>query len=1011
VALLSFPPSPFNGQIYPNPTSAPVNTNIYRWDSAEQTWILLGRSSGVTPGTYGTSTRVPRFTVDFTGRISFAEDLAIPLGDTTQVGLVQLVDNTVTNDPTKALTAAQGFSLQQQINIIDAWTANDIPLLPTINGSTTVQQALGDAIYNITSPGLSVVVAQTPVGQVTLDVTQATETQLGGAEIATQAEVDAGTDNTRIVTPLRLATYISGGQISATEVPLSPAINGNTTVQAALTDAIYNVSSSGSSVTITETATGQINLAVAQATETQQGGGEIATQTEANTGTSDTTLITPLKLRTTLTNGSINSSNIQLSTAINGNTTVQSALLDAVYNIASSGNTVVITSSPTGLFNVEVRQATETQLGGGEIATQVETDAGTDDTRIVTPLKLRTAITGGSINSSTIQLSTPINGNTTVQSALNDAIYNIASSGSSVTITETATGQINLAVTQATETQLGGAEIATQAEVNAGTDNTRIVTPQKLSAYISTGGVSASTIVVTPAINGNTDVQSVLSDAIYSIASANNSVTIAETATGQINLAVTQATEAQLGGASVATQAEVNTGTNDTKFVTPSKLATYISGGQINATEIALSPAINGNTTVQTALADAIYNVASANASLTVAIAATGQVTLTPVSATDTLAGVVELATPAEVVTGTSTTLATTPQGVRNATVYKSDYNAKGAILSAAAAGNTTILPVGTNAQYLVADSTAATGLKWYTLPSTVGVSGSVSNAGITTITDNLTSTSVDSALSANQGKLLQTQIAAILLSSNLTFAGTVGATGLLTLVTTAGAAEGFTLGSPLPSPAPTNVDFFVICTEAGTFTPPASAAVNVTQGDWLISTGTTWEWLNVGYDPTTASTTQAGIVELATDAETQTGTDTTRAITPSNLTSRTATETRTGIAEIATQVETDAGTDDTRIVTPLKLKTYVTNSPQLYHYTQIDNVASSFNGVLTAFTLRVGGVAYTPNPTGNLTVFLGGIAQTPGASEAYTVSGSTITFTSAPPAGTSFYATTVTNT
>jgi hypothetical protein len=393
VALLSFPPSPFNGQIYPTTASAPVNTNIYRWDSAEQTWILLGRSSGVTPGTYGTSTRVPRFTVDFTGRISFAEDLEIPLGDTTQVGLVQLVDNTVTNDPTKALTAAQGFSLQQQISSIDAWTASDIPLLPTINGSTTVQQALGDAIYNITSPGLSVVVAQTPVGQVTLDVTQATETQLGGAEIATQAEVDAGTDNTRIVTPLRLATYISGGQISATEVPLSPAINGNTTVQAALTDAIYNVSSSGSSVTITETATGQINLAVAQATETQRGGGEIATQTEANTGTSDTTLITPLKLRTTLTNGSINSSNIQLSTAINGNTTVQSALLDAVYNIASSGNTVVITSSPTGLFNVEVRQATETQLGGGEIATQVETDAGTDDTRIVTPLKLKTYVT------------------------------------------------------------------------------------------------------------------------------------------------------------------------------------------------------------------------------------------------------------------------------------------------------------------------------------------------------------------------------------------------------------------------------------------------------------------------------------------------------------------------------------------------------------------------------------------------------------------------------------------
>lgn len=35
------------------------------------------------------------------------------------------------------------------------------------------------------------------------------------------------------------------------------------------------------------------------------------------------------------------------------------------------------------------------------------------------------------------------------------------------------------------------------------------------------------------------------------------------------------------------------------------------------------------------------------------------------------------------------------------------------------------------------------------------------------------------------------------------------------------------------------------------------------------------------------------------------------------------ATETSSGIAEIATQAETDAGTDDSRIVTPLKLATY----------------------------------------------------------------------------------------
>ncbi len=69
------------------------------------------------------------------------------------------------------------------------------------------------------------------------------------------------------------------------------------------------------------------------------------------------------------------------------------------------------------------------------------------------------------------------------------------------------------------------------------------------------------------------------------------------------------------------------------------------------------------------------------------------------------------------------------------------------------------------------------------------------------------------------------------------------------------------------------------------------------------------------------ATTETQGIVELATDAEVQTGTDTSRAVTPKGLASRTATESRSGIAEISTQTEVEAGTDDSRIVSPKKLK------------------------------------------------------------------------------------------
>lgn len=66
-----------------------------------------------------------------------------------------------------------------------------------------------------------------------------------------------------------------------------------------------------------------------------------------------------------------------------------------------------------------------------------------------------------------------------------------------------------------------------------------------------------------------------------------------------------------------------------------------------------------------------------------------------------------------------------------------------------------------------------------------------------------------------------------------------------------------------------------------------------------------------------TASTSAAGAVELATDAETITGTDATRAVTPASLAAKVASATASGIAELATIAETDTSTDAARVVTP----------------------------------------------------------------------------------------------
>lgn len=72
------------------------------------------------------------------------------------------------------------------------------------------------------------------------------------------------------------------------------------------------------------------------------------------------------------------------------------------------------------------------------------------------------------------------------------------------------------------------------------------------------------------------------------------------------------------------------------------------------------------------------------------------------------------------------------------------------------------------------------------------------------------------------------------------------------------------------------------------------------------------------------ASETQKGIVELATGAESLTGTDTTRAVHPAGLKhtldNRPATTTQRGLIELATQAEVSAGSDAQRAVTPATL-------------------------------------------------------------------------------------------
>jgi len=265
---------------------------------------------------------------------------------------------------------------------------------------------------------------------------------------------------------------------------------------------------------------------------------------------------------------------------------------------------------------------------------------------------------------------------------------------------------------------------------------------------------------------------------------------------------------------------------------------------------------------------------------------------------------------------------------------------------------------------------------------------------GATQLVNNTTSNDPAKALTAAQGFSLQQQINALTVSNNLTLAGTLdAATGLLDSVTTEGSTKGFFVGAPLPFPSAVNSEFFVIVTVPGNYIPPGGTSVAATRGDWFLSNGTAWQFLNVGYDAPSATTTTPGIVQLATNTQTQLGINSTAAVTPSSLQSKLSDSTT---LNSATSIASSKAVFDLAAQFTALAPKYIT----------YDDISSQFDGVKTVFQLKVATVARPPAPSSNIMVFVGGIAQTPGY--AYTVAGNVITFTSAPPTNTAFYATTV---
>ena len=80
----------------------------------------------------------------------------------------------------------------------------------------------------------------------------------------------------------------------------------------------------------------------------------------------------------------------------------------------------------------------------------------------------------------------------------------------------------------------------------------------------------------------------------------------------------------------------------------------------------------------------------------------------------------------------------------------------------------------------------------------------------------------------------------------------------------------------------------------------------------------------------------------------------------------------------------------------------YIGPEPNPGQNREVDDISSGFNGNTTAFTLQVNSQNVSPGSSNNIIVSLGGVVQNPGTD--YTVAASTLTFTTAPASGLSFF-------
>ena len=148
---------------------------------------------------------------------------------------------------------------------------------------------------------------------------------------------------------------------------------------------------------------------------------------------------------------------------------------------------------------------------------------------------------------------------------------------------------------------------------------------------------------------------------------------------------------------------------------------------------------------------------------------------------------------------------------------------------------------------------------------------------------------------------------------------------------------------------SPDNGDMYIF-TSAGTATN--FGGVVVQSGDFAIYNGSSWDIIQSNI--VAASETEAGYVELATDAEANTGSDTSRAITPANLEYVRQQKTFASVKEFTNQNISDPGTALTHNLNTKSVAVSVYDSSD--NQIEVQVVATSVNAVTVTSNVALTG-------------------------------------------------------